>query len=96
MGVQEAYDMERAREVYAKRIHLKLPHGQALTGFVGEFDRVLAPFREGGTPILLDYHNAQGQAQIMLGPQWRVRPSDELLARLRQLLGDEQVVLEYR
>ncbi|MEN8170880.1 MAG: DNA polymerase III subunit alpha [Pseudomonadota bacterium] len=96
MGVQEAYDMERAREVYAKCLHLKLPQGQALNGFVTDLDRVLAPFREGGTPILLDYHNEQGQAQVMLGEQWRVRPSDELLSRLRQLLGEAQVALKYR
>ena len=84
-------DIERAREVYAKYLHLKLPQQQALNGFVPELDRVLAPFREGGTPILLDYHNEQGKARVVLGEQWRVRPSDELLSRLRQLLGEEQV-----
>ncbi len=96
MGVQDAYDMERAREVYAKYLHLKLPQQQALNGFVTELERVLSPFREGGTPILLDYYNEQGKARVVLGEQWRVRPSDELLSRLRQLLGEEQVALKYR
>lgn len=96
MTVQDAYDMERAREVYARCLSLALPQQQALNGFVSELDRVLAPFREGGTPIQLDYQNETGRANVMLGEQWRVRPSDELLSRLRQLVGEEQVSLLYR
>ncbi|HEY9148777.1 MAG TPA: DNA polymerase III subunit alpha [Gammaproteobacteria bacterium] len=96
MRVQEVFDMEHAREHYARNLLLQLPQQQALNGFAGQLERVLSPFREGGCPIALDYRNTDGQARVRLGDGWRVRPSDELLGRLRQLLGDEAVRVEYR
>jgi len=96
MRVQEVFDMEHAREHYARNLLLQLPQQQALNGFAGQLERVLSPFREGGCPIALDYRNTDGQARVKLGDRWRVRPSDELLGRLRQLLGDEAVRVEYR
>ncbi len=96
MTVQEAYDMERAREVYGTSLNLQVSHEQLANGFSRELEQVLGPFREGGMPILLDYRNGTAQARIPLGEQWRVRPSDELLSRLRQFMGEEQVSLQYR
>lgn len=96
MRVNEVYDMEHAREHYARNLLLQVGRERAANGLIPNLEQVLAPFREGGCPIALVYHNDEGTARVRLGNQWRVRPSDELLSRLRQLLGDEAVRVEYR
>ncbi|MCW9088789.1 MAG: DNA polymerase III subunit alpha [Gammaproteobacteria bacterium] len=96
MRVQEVYNMEHAREHYARNLLLDVPQEQALNGFVTQLERVLSPFREGGCPIAIHYQSPEGIARVRLGESWRVRPGDELLNRLRQLLGEESVRVEYR
>jgi DNA polymerase-3 subunit alpha len=96
MRVNEVYDMEHAREYYARNLLLAVPQEKAANGLIPSLERVLSPFREGGCPIALAYQNPQGLARVRLGDEWRVRPSDELLNRLRQLLGEESVRVEYR
>ncbi|MGM0593930.1 MAG: DNA polymerase III subunit alpha [Pseudomonadota bacterium] len=96
MRVNEVYDMERAREHYARNLLLRLPRERLAQGLIGELERVIAPFREGGCPVEIDYQRPDARARIRLGQAWRIRPSDELLGRLRQLLGEEAVRVEYR
>ncbi len=89
------YDIEQARERFAKRLVIGLDRQQATNGYALHLDKVLAPFREGGCPIWLEYRNQQALAKVQLGESWRVRPSEELLHRLRQLHGEENVRMEY-
>jgi DNA polymerase-3 subunit alpha len=69
---------------------------KAANGLVASLTRILTPFREGGCPVALDYVSSEATARVNLGREWRVRPSDELVNRLRQLLGEEKVRIEYR
>jgi DNA polymerase-3 subunit alpha len=48
-----------------------------------------------GCAIAVAYRRHDAEGQVMLGPQWRVVPSDEMLERLRAEFGDEQVHLRY-
>lgn len=96
INISEVYDVEKAREHFAKGLTIKLDQARAGNGFIASLESVLTPFREGSCPIYLDYHNDQSSAKINLGEQWRVRPTDELLNRLSQLMGEEQVSVEYR
>jgi len=96
MRVNEVYDMERAREQYAKRLLLEVEQQQVANGLLPSLDRVLEPFREGGCPVWLDYRSPEATARVRFGQNWRIRPSDELLNRLRQLLGEDKVHLEYQ
>ncbi len=96
MRVNEVYDMERAREQHAKRLLLQVGQEEAANGLLSSLTRVLTPFRDGGCPIALDYASGEATARVNLGKEWRIRPSDELVNRLRQLLGEEKVRIEYR
>ncbi|MGZ8215197.1 MAG: hypothetical protein ACXWTP_11935 [Methylosarcina sp.] len=46
--------------------------------------------------MLINYRSAQAQALIRLGDEWRVRATDELILRLKRLLGTEAVDIKYR
>jgi DNA polymerase-3 subunit alpha len=96
MTVDHVFDINQARERFAKRLVLNLEATRAGNGFVRHLEEVLSPFREGACPVLIDYRNAKASAQIPLGAEWRVHPTDELLHRLRELGGEQQVRVEYQ
>jgi DNA polymerase-3 subunit alpha len=48
-----------------------------------------------GCTIAVAYRLRDAEGQVILGPQWRVVPSDEMLERLRAEFGAEQVHLRY-
>ena len=95
MRGSEVYDIERAREHFARGLHLKLSQAQLQGDFIPTLAHTLEAFREGGSPIRLSYRNPTASAELAMGESWRVRPNDALLARLRQLLGEEAVWVEY-
>ena len=95
MSARKIYDIDHAREAFAKRLVLKVDEKRAANGFVNELARVLSPYREGHCPVLVDYQRADATAQIHLGREWRVRPTDELIRRLDELAGKDQVHVEY-
>ena len=95
MRAVNIYDIDHAREHFGKRLTITLDGKKAGNGFVSSLEEVLGPFREGTCPVCLDYTNREGLARIELGPAWQVKPTDELLHRLRNLMGDEAVVVEY-
>jgi DNA polymerase-3 subunit alpha len=39
---------------------------------------------------------ARAKATVQLGDDWRVKPSDELLIRMRRLLSTESVIVKYK
>lgn len=96
INISEVYDVEKAREHFARGLTIKLDQVRAANGFINSLESVLTPFCEGACPIYLDYHNDQSVAKINLGEQWRVHPTDELLNRLSQLMGEGQVSVDYR
>ena len=95
MSAQRIYDIDHAREAFAKRLVLRVDKVKAGNGFIKDLVEVLSPFREGHCPVLVDYIGQGANAQIQLGRDWRVRPTDELIRRLDELTGREQVRVEY-
>jgi DNA polymerase-3 subunit alpha len=89
------YDIDQAREVFAKRLVVDIRSEQTDQGFVGTLANVLKPFREGGCPIWISYHGDGAVARVALGKEWRVHPTDELLHRLKEFAGAERVHVEY-
>lgn len=95
LRAEEVFDLELARNHYAKRLVVSVDADKAGNGFTDALERVLGPYCEGRCPVQLDYANGRARARMTLGEQWRVRPSEELLHRLQQLTGPEGVRLEY-
>ncbi len=98
MSAEHIYDINQAREVYAKRLVIGVESSRAANGFVAELAQVLTPYRNGSCPVCIDYQRrgeVSASAEVILGPEWRVHPTDELLNRLRGLAGDERVRVIY-
>ncbi|WP_333874073.1 DNA polymerase III subunit alpha [Methylobacter sp.] len=95
LTVEKLYSMEQAREAFARSIQL-VWNAVDDDGFVAKLIAVLEPFKGGGCPVGIAYTSKVAKANLQLGDEWRVHPTDELVARLRALLGGEAVEVRYR
>ncbi|WBA83813.1 DNA polymerase III subunit alpha [Endozoicomonas sp. GU-1] len=83
-----------ARSHYARRLVLEVSHEQ----IDGHFERKLSSMlggQPGRLPVRIDYQRDDARASLMLGEQWLVSPSDELVLELRQWLGKNAANVEY-
>ena len=92
---QAIYDINQAREHYARRVVVGMESRQAGNGFMRSLAEILQPFREGHCRICIDYLGGAAAARVALGDDWTVHPTDELLHRLQELAGEERVAVEY-
>jgi DNA polymerase-3 subunit alpha len=92
-SVEELVD---ARQSLADYLLLEVPAAAARNGLVAQLREVLEPFRDGATPVCVRYLGDGAIGRIRLGASWQIRPSDDLLSRLREILGHENhVQLKY-
>jgi DNA polymerase-3 subunit alpha len=92
---QSIYDINQARELFARRLVVGVESGQAGNGFVGHLADILQPFCQGHCRVCIDYQGGAASARVALGEEWTVHPTDELLHRLRDLAGKDRVQVEY-
>jgi len=92
---QSIYDINQAREIYARRLIVGVESQLAGNGFVTTLADILQPFRAGQCRVCIDYLGGDAQARVALGDEWAVHPTDELLHRLRELAGNDHVAVEY-
>jgi DNA polymerase-3 subunit alpha len=92
---QSIYDINQARELFARRLVVGVESRQAGNGFVTHLADILQPFRAGHCRVCIDYLGTRAQARVALGEEWAVHPTDELLHRLRDLAGQDRVLVEY-
>ena len=95
LNANKIYEIDQAREVYAKRLVVNVGEQKAGNGFVRSLADILSPYCEGNCPVGIQYQGTSAQAHITLGEQWWVHPTDELLHRLRELTSSDQVRVEY-
>jgi DNA polymerase-3 subunit alpha len=92
LTVEKLYDINQAREQFARGLQLTWDNATATT----QLAEVLTPFKKGGCPVSIAYSSEQARATVQLGDDWRVHPTDELIARLKTLLGADAVEIRYR
>ena len=96
----EVRTLEQARESMADHLLLRADlsnpaeHAGAAQ-LVERLRKILAAFRGGGLQVHLDYLRPGVRGRLLLGDEWRVQPTDELLKRLRRLLGPDAVKVSY-
>ena len=86
VNVKTIYDLDGARNHFAKRLTIELQHNQIDEDFIEQFKEVLIPFQEGGEcPVIINYQGETAQTVITLPDKWRVKLTRELLHRIEQL-----------
>ncbi|WED21169.1 DNA polymerase III subunit alpha [Vibrio sp. JC009] len=95
MSAREVLDISEAREKYVRSLSVSVEQSQIDEQFFERFSKALEPYRAGTVPVNVYYQRQDARAKIVLGTEWRVTPDDALLDDLKQLLGKNQVELEF-
>nr|MDQ3960238.1 DNA polymerase III subunit alpha [Pseudomonadota bacterium] len=92
---ERIFDLDGARQAFAKRLVLRVDSVQAANGFIPKLKDILDSYRRGPCLVAIDYHQPGAYACLTLGQDWRIYPTDALLDSLRSVLGEDCVRLEY-
>lgn len=95
MRALSIFDISEAREHFAKNLKVTIDHKRAENGFIKNLQDILSPFKEGSCPVVIDYNKPGARAELPLGSDWHVHPTDELLNRLRDSIGEKDVAVVY-
>lgn len=87
--------LEEARTSLAESLRLRLDATALDNGRTEQMRNLLQQFR-GGCKVSLEYSGEQASACLELDDNWMVEPADELIQRLRDLFGQDNVFLNYR
>ncbi len=95
MSVRDLMTLDDARSRYAKSLAISLEEKQITPSFIKQLKGVLEPAIGGSLPINIYYLGSQGRALLKMGVQWSITPTDEVLYRLTEMLGENAVELEF-
>ncbi len=93
--VESVRSLAAARIELARGLQLRLSAAQLGRNFVKDLSSRLEPYRNGHCPVSIDYQRSDASGLVTLGPNWKVRPEDELLQQLRDSYGKSAVRLLY-
>ena len=102
MEVESVLTIEEARRRFSRGVTIRLDKRCMSVDLVSKLRSSLEPHRQtdAGCPVSVvcrarreDGLTAEGK--VLLGPDWRVNPTDDLLKLLRREFGEEQVALSY-
>ena len=96
MTARDIMTIADARENYVTSLDLQLDKSQIKADFIKQFTQTLTPHKEGTCPVRVFYQRKEAQGMLELGVQWRVSPADVLLYDLKELLGEENVTLQFK
>ena len=89
------YDVARAREMCGKALVVKIDNQSDDHGWVDFLKTTMDPFKNGLIPVEVDYRNQDARSVISLGADWKVTPSDALLASLESSPLVIEVIMKY-
>ena len=89
------YDVARAREMCGKALVVKIDNQSDDHGWVDFLKTTIDPFKNGLIPVEVDYRNQDARSVISLGADWKVTPSDALLASLESSPLVIEVIMKY-
>jgi DNA polymerase-3 subunit alpha len=92
-------DINQAREQLARRLIIRWPAESraAASGrnFVTALEQILKPCRPGACGITVHYQGDDARAALSFPDSWTVRPTREMIEKLKNLAGEEGVRLIY-
>ncbi|MEM8768437.1 MAG: DNA polymerase III subunit alpha [Pseudomonadota bacterium] len=102
MEVETVLTIEEARRRFSRGVTIDLGCHSVTTDVVDRLRLSLEPHRHdtAGCPVAVVCQTARddgltARGKVLLGPDWRVNPSDDLLKLLRREFGEEHVSLNY-
>jgi len=86
----------QAREQYAKSLTLILHQQQLQAQFWPRLLQLLQPYKNGNCRLKFIYKRPEAIATLVSGEEWQIQLKEDLLLKLDELLGKEQLAIEYK
>ncbi len=99
LTVEKLYDIDQARENFVRALVINWACAEDVTlntEFINKLTETLTPNKGGNCPVGINYLSNAAKASLQLGDAWRVHPTDDLITRLRWLLGTDNVEVRYK
>lgn len=93
MLCRDIYSMDEARERYAKLIKISLSADKA--DLITHLAQILDKYRGGKVRVTIDYLRTDAKANLHLSDAWRIKPTDALIAALRDIVAENNVEIIY-
>ncbi|MBE9548569.1 MAG: DNA polymerase III subunit alpha [Proteobacteria bacterium] len=75
--------LPEARSNYAKAVAINIKG--PVTNLVYQLQNTFAPYQDGNTEVIINYHNQRASARFHLDKEWKVKACDEVIAALNDL-----------
>jgi DNA polymerase-3 subunit alpha len=89
------FDITTAREAFAEHLLIKVDEKLVKPIFFEQLQQIIKPFCAGRFPVYMQYHRADSIVNLLLGDKWLVKPTDQLLNNLQEVLGDDGAYIYY-
>jgi len=95
MRADQVKDLYEARVNYLKGITIEANHENLNGSGIEQMTEIMTPYQQGTCPVRISYNNGKALGDIALGEQWLMAPEDDLLHKLREMFGNENVHLKF-
>lgn len=95
MRVKSIRSLAEAREHHAKELEVALDAACCSSEQLQKLKSALGPVRGGSCPVVIRYRRPEGEVRLRLGSEWRILPQEDVLIRLREDCGANNVVINY-
>ncbi len=95
MRAKSLHTLLESRQTHARSLQINLRADALDNGALQELSHVLETGTHGTVPVAINYEAAGASAQLALGEQWRINPSDEFIQRLQTRYGTKNVQLTF-
>lgn len=96
----KAFTLNEIRQKRANSIQIKLTEEFMQPTLAKDLQNMILPFcnvdMHQHIALQLQIDQSYAQAELQFGPQWKVAPLDELLAKLRDYFGKDNIYIEYQ
>ena len=95
LRIDALYNVEDARNNYARNMHLTVAQEHAQNGFLDKLETLIPEKGISECPILINYETDEATVQLRLGADYKAPLDDVSLGVLREYLGKDQVVINF-
>ena len=95
MRADHIYTLYETRLKNLKSIVINMKKEDMNDFSIDDVSKIMLDYCDGKCPVLISYNNKNAHCEIALGEKWLVSPKDELLQKLREIVGSDMVNLRF-
>lgn len=95
VSARNVLDIAMARVRYVEALRIDWTEQEVKEAHIEQLVKHISPYRGEGCDVVIGFDTDKASGDIRLGPQWRIRPDDDLIYELQKHYGKQNVQLVY-